>query len=189
LRRFGVPLQYCEPQQCHRHRGRLVCTSRAQTTRAFAGPQMEAARPPVTPTMTTDAPSASMAVDAGPDVIIRQLLDRQAQLREQQAEVQAHLAALLPDKYGTNVKLELAMLGPKLHALQAYCAIQRTFALHSPFSSLDLPGRMPVQPSELEVQVQLHPSSAPAQHLNTEPPQLITRTCSATDRSVPRRSR
>ncbi|KAL1839008.1 hypothetical protein VTJ49DRAFT_1983 [Mycothermus thermophilus] len=42
------------------------------------------------------------------------------QLLDQQAEIQARLAALLPQKYGPNIKLELEMLRHKLRVLQAY---------------------------------------------------------------------
>ncbi|KAK2028868.1 zinc finger protein [Colletotrichum zoysiae] len=51
--------------------------------------------------------------DPGLDGAIRQLLD-------QQADIQARLAALLPAKYGPNVKLELDMLRHKLRVLQTY---------------------------------------------------------------------
>ncbi|EXF79616.1 hypothetical protein CFIO01_07298 [Colletotrichum fioriniae PJ7] len=56
---------------------------------------------------------AADLTDPGLDSAIRQLLD-------QQAEIQARLAALLPAKYGLNVKLELDMLRHKLRVLQAY---------------------------------------------------------------------
>lgn len=42
------------------------------------------------------------------------------QLLDQQAEIQARLAALLPQKYGPNIKLELEMLRHKLRVLRAY---------------------------------------------------------------------
>ncbi|TDZ21982.1 Zinc finger protein RME1 [Colletotrichum orbiculare MAFF 240422] len=51
--------------------------------------------------------------DPALDSAIRQLLD-------QQADIQARLAVLLPAKYGTNVKVELNMLRHKLRALQLY---------------------------------------------------------------------
>ncbi|OBR05129.1 Zinc finger protein [Colletotrichum higginsianum IMI 349063] len=54
----------------------------------------------------------------GLDSAIRQLLD-------QQADIQARLAALLPTKYGPNVKLELNMLRHKLRGLQAYSEVHR----------------------------------------------------------------
>ncbi|KAK3311173.1 uncharacterized protein B0T15DRAFT_385537 [Chaetomium strumarium] len=52
-------------------------------------------------------------VDAARDSTIRQLLD-------QQAEIQARLAALLPQQYGPNIKVELEMLRHKLRVLRAY---------------------------------------------------------------------
>lgn len=64
--------------------------------------------------------------DSGTESAIRRLLNRQAQLTDQQAEVQAELAALLPSQYGSNIKLELLMLRPKLHALRAYAALHGT---------------------------------------------------------------
>jgi len=79
--------------------------------------------------MATDSQPTNIVVDPGPEVTIRQLLDRKAQLQDQHAEVQAQLAALLPAKYGTNIKLELVMLRHKLHALQAYCALHRMATL------------------------------------------------------------
>ncbi|KAJ4290155.1 hypothetical protein N0V88_006664 [Collariella sp. IMI 366227] len=51
--------------------------------------------------------------DPALDPAIKQLLD-------QQAEIQARLAALLPQKYGPNTKLELEMLRHKLRVLRAY---------------------------------------------------------------------
>lgn len=42
------------------------------------------------------------------------------QLLDQQAEIETRLAALLPQKYGPNIKLELEMLRHKLRVLQAY---------------------------------------------------------------------
>jgi hypothetical protein len=42
------------------------------------------------------------------------------QLRDQQADIQAQLAQLLPLKYGPNIKLELEMLRHKLVVLEAY---------------------------------------------------------------------
>lgn len=64
--------------------------------------------------------------DVGAESAIKRLLNRQAQLADQQAEVQAQLAALLPTKYGSNIKLELLMLRHKLHALRAYAALHGT---------------------------------------------------------------
>ncbi|SPN97801.1 uncharacterized protein DNG_01313 [Cephalotrichum gorgonifer] len=61
--------------------------------------------------------------DPGTESSIRRLLNRQVQLTDEQAEVQAQLAALLPAKYGSNIKLELLMLRYKLHALRAYGAL------------------------------------------------------------------
>lgn len=56
--------------------------------------------------------------DPALDPAIKQLLD-------QQAEIQARLAALLPQKYGPNVKLELEMLHHKLRVLRAYAEDNR----------------------------------------------------------------
>jgi hypothetical protein len=52
------------------------------------------------------------------------------QLFEQQAEIQAKLAALLPVKYVPNSKLELSMLRLKLRALEAYAQDQSQSPLH-----------------------------------------------------------
>lgn len=68
-------------------------------------------------------PQPPVLADAGTESTIRRLLDRQAQLTDQQAEVHAQLAALLPSKYGSNIKLESLMLRHKLHALRAYAAL------------------------------------------------------------------
>ena len=51
--------------------------------------------------------------DTSLDPAIKQLLD-------QQAEIQARLAVLLPQKYGPNIKVELEMLRHKLRVLRAY---------------------------------------------------------------------
>jgi hypothetical protein len=56
--------------------------------------------------------------DPALDPAIKQLLD-------QQAEIQAKLAALLPQKYGPNIKLELEMLRHKLRVLRAYAEDNR----------------------------------------------------------------
>lgn len=64
--------------------------------------------------------------DSGTESAIRRLLNRQAQLTDQQAQVQAELATLLPSQYGSNIKLELHMLRHKLHALRAYAALHGT---------------------------------------------------------------
>lgn len=71
-------------------------------------------------------PQPPVLADAGTESAIRRLLNRQAQLTDQQAEVQAELAALLPSKYGSNIKLEALMLRHKLHALRAYSALSGT---------------------------------------------------------------
>lgn len=57
----------------------------------------------------------SVASDLSPDPAIRALLD-------QQAEIEAKLAALLPRKYGPNIRLELHMLRHKLRALNAFAS-------------------------------------------------------------------
>ncbi|KAH8893705.1 hypothetical protein GQ53DRAFT_95804 [Thozetella sp. PMI_491] len=57
--------------------------------------------------------ASSHSYDPSLDPAIKQLLD-------QQAEIQAKLAALLPQKYGPNIKVELDMLRHKLRALHAY---------------------------------------------------------------------
>jgi hypothetical protein len=59
------------------------------------------------------APHHQQPYDPSLDPAIKQLLD-------QQAEIQARLAALLPQKYGPNIKLELEMLRHKLRVLRAY---------------------------------------------------------------------
>ncbi|KAL8304295.1 hypothetical protein RB597_004472 [Gaeumannomyces tritici] len=60
----------------------------------------------------------SVAYDAALDPAIRALLD-------QQLEIQAKLAALLPRKYGPNVRLELDMLRHKLRVLHVYAEDNR----------------------------------------------------------------
>ena len=77
-------------------------------------------------------PQPPVLADAGADSAIRRLLSRQAHLTDQQAEVQAELAALLPSKYGSNIKLESLMLRHKLHALRAYAALSGTTAPYAP---------------------------------------------------------
>jgi hypothetical protein len=53
--------------------------------------------------------------DPSLDSTIKNLLD-------QQADIQAKLAALLPQKYGPNVKAELDMLRHKLRVLRLFAA-------------------------------------------------------------------
>lgn len=69
--------------------------------------------------------------DPSLDPAIKQLLD-------QQAEIQARLATLLPQKYGPNVKVELDMLRHKFRVLRAYADDHREppFFLPYPSSSL-----------------------------------------------------
>lgn len=57
----------------------------------------------------------SVASDLSPDPAIRALLD-------QHAEIEAKLAALLPRRYGPNIRLELQMLRHKLRALRAFAS-------------------------------------------------------------------
>lgn len=66
---------------------------------------------------SSQQPSASHpshpSFDPSLDPTIKHLLD-------QQAEIQAKLDALLPQKYGANIKVELDMLRHKLRVLRAY---------------------------------------------------------------------
>ncbi|KAB5536578.1 hypothetical protein GE09DRAFT_1176484 [Coniochaeta sp. 2T2.1] len=65
-------------------------------------------QPPPPPTLLVPPP-----YDPALDPAIKSLLD-------QQAEIQAKLAQLLPQKYGPNIRIELEMLRHKLLALEAY---------------------------------------------------------------------
>lgn len=69
--------------------------------------------PPPPPALLVPPP-----YDPALDPAIKQLLD-------QQAEIQAKLAQLLPQKYGPNIKLELEMLRHKLLVLEAYATDNR----------------------------------------------------------------
>ncbi|KAL2153930.1 hypothetical protein VTH82DRAFT_2606 [Thermothelomyces myriococcoides] len=76
--------------------------------------------PVVTAPVNSKAPPApparvtlSQQYDPALEPTIRRLLD-------EQAKIEAQLAALLPQKYGPNIKLELEMLRHKLRVLQAY---------------------------------------------------------------------
>ncbi|KUI53992.1 Zinc finger protein RME1 [Cytospora mali] len=62
--------------------------------------------------------TASLPYDSSLDPTIRALLD-------QQAEIEARLAALLPRKYGPNVRVELDMLRHKLRSLRAFAGDNR----------------------------------------------------------------
>lgn len=62
--------------------------------------------------------STSHSSDPNLEPTIRALLD-------QQAEIDAKLAALLPRKYGPNVRVELDMLRHKLRALRALASDNR----------------------------------------------------------------
>lgn len=59
------------------------------------------------------ASASSPACDSSLDPTIRALLD-------QQAEIEAKIAALLPRKHGLDFKVELAMLRHKLKSLRAF---------------------------------------------------------------------
>jgi len=69
--------------------------------------------PPPPPALLVPPP-----YDPALDPAIKQLLD-------QQAEIQARLAQLLPQKYGPNIKVELDMLRHKLRVLEAYATDNR----------------------------------------------------------------
>lgn len=69
--------------------------------------------PPPPPTLLVPPP-----YDPTLDPTIKHLLD-------QQAEIQAKLAQLLPQKYGPNIKIELEMLRHKLLVLEAYATDNR----------------------------------------------------------------
>lgn len=86
-------------------------------------------RDDLTPTrlpMSASAPSvnysAAASHDPSLDPTIKALLD-------QQAEIQARLAQLLPEKYGPNTKVELDNLRHKLRVLRTYAADNRKQAL------------------------------------------------------------
>ena len=105
--------------------------------------------------------------DSGTESAIRRFLNRQAQLTDQQAEVQAELAALLPSQYGSNIKLELLMLRHKLHALRAYAALHGTTfssAMSRFYSRLLTPspsrGARLAPPGQLPLSLPLKPSSS-----------------------------
>lgn len=64
--------------------------------------------------------STSVSSDPSLEPTIRALL-------EQQAEIEAKLAALLPRKYGPNVRVELDMLRHKLRGLRAFASDNREY--------------------------------------------------------------
>lgn len=63
-------------------------------------------------------PAGAPAYDPTLDPAIRALLD-------QQTEIQAKLATLLPQKYGPNIRVELDMLRHKLRILHAFASDNR----------------------------------------------------------------
>lgn len=67
---------------------------------------------------STTITANSLPYDASLDSTIKALLD-------QQAEIEARLAALLPHRYGPNVKVELDMLRHKLRILRAFAGDNR----------------------------------------------------------------
>ena len=75
--------------------------------KALNRPPAPAGHPPPLP------PPLPPPHDASLDPAIKHLLD-------QQAEIQAKLAVLLPQKYGPNIKVELQMLRHKYRVLRAY---------------------------------------------------------------------
>lgn len=75
----------------------------------------------------TSASASSPAHDSSVDPTIRALLD-------QQAEIEAKIAALLPRKHGPDFKVELAMLRHKLKSLRAFADDNRKQALCIPLS-------------------------------------------------------
>lgn len=64
--------------------------------------------------------STSLSSDPNLEPTIRALM-------EQQAEIEAKLAALLPRKYGPNVRVELDMLRHKLRVLRAFASDNREY--------------------------------------------------------------
>lgn len=71
--------------------------------------------------------STSVSSDPSLEPTIRALL-------EQQADIEAKLAALLPRKYGPNVRVELDMLRHKLRVLRAFASDNREYLSFFPFS-------------------------------------------------------
>lgn len=67
---------------------------------------------------STTITANSLPYDPSLDPTIKALLD-------QQADIEARLAALLPQKYGPNVKVELDMLRHKLRILRAFAGDNR----------------------------------------------------------------
>lgn len=90
----------------HDHDTKTHC--RLQTSPSVASRRARRARG-----MATGPPMTAIQDPSSLDSAIRQLL-------EQEADIQARLAALLPAKYGPNVSMELAMLRYKLRALKSY---------------------------------------------------------------------
>ncbi|KAH6630659.1 hypothetical protein B0J18DRAFT_407882 [Chaetomium sp. MPI-SDFR-AT-0129] len=78
----------------------------------------------------TRSSSHQQQYDPSLDPAIKQLLD-------QQAEIQARLAALLPQKYGPNVKLELDMLRHKFRVLRAYADDHQLSGSITPLSEIE----------------------------------------------------
>ncbi|KAH6627977.1 hypothetical protein F5144DRAFT_290098 [Chaetomium tenue] len=96
---------------------------------------LTAPSPAVTTPLGPGAPPAApipphQQYDPALDPAIKQLLD-------QQAEIQARLAALLPQKYGPNVKLELEMLHHKLRVLRAYAEDNQLSGNITPLSEIE----------------------------------------------------
>lgn len=81
---------------------------------------------------STTLTATSLPYDPSLDPTIRALLD-------QQAEIEARLAALLPRKYGPNVKVELDMLRHKLRILRAFAGDNRKQRLTSSSIYITLP--------------------------------------------------
>ncbi|KAK4117218.1 hypothetical protein N656DRAFT_22931 [Canariomyces notabilis] len=79
-----------------------------------------ATAPQQQPPVPVPPPPFQPHYDPSLDPAIKHLLDQQAELQAKHAEVQAKLAALLPQKYGPNIKVELEMLRHKHRVLRAY---------------------------------------------------------------------
>ncbi|KAK4245294.1 hypothetical protein C7999DRAFT_34354 [Corynascus novoguineensis] len=90
-----------------------------------------AATAPISSSVPPPAPAPpAQHYDPALEPAIKQLLD-------QQAEIQARLAALLPQKYGPNIKLELEMLRHKLRVLRAYADDNNLSGSITPLSEIE----------------------------------------------------
>lgn len=144
-------------------RGRASAAPAVPVSTPGSAPAAPPPPPPLPVPVVVPGPAPPPPYDPSVDPAIKALLD-------QQAEIQAKLAALLPQKYGPNIKAELEMLRHKLRVLRAYADDNRESCVSFPFhlsspTSLDRRLRSPASSVSLSLSRRLWSPFRPLSHV------------------------